>query len=73
MPVTFQHDGAWYRVTAIGNNAFENGTGLAHVMFEDPTGWVADNVILTEDELTNTEKAAEYLRAMYALKTWARS
>ena len=42
-------------------------------MFEDPTGWVVDNAILTEDKLTNTEKAAELLRAMYALKTWARS
>ncbi len=60
-------------VTSIGENAFSSCSKLTSVTFENTGGWKAGNTEISSTDLTNTTKAAEYLKNTYSNYIWRRS
>ena len=60
-------------VTKICSAAFQYNDVLASVTFEVATGWSAGSTALAESDLTDTAKAAEYLKTTHATTDWTRT
>lgn len=64
-------------LTSIGQSAFLGCYGLTDVSFEVPNGWGAvdeyQTITLSENDLIDPAKAAEFLRSKYSFYTWTRN
>ena len=59
-------------VTSIVNAAFSQCQCLTSVIFENPNGWSADGTAISDSDLSNPQKAAEYLISTYKYAVWSR-
>ena len=59
------------KVSYIDSYAFYNAKCLRNVVFENPTGWKAGDVEISEEDLNS--KALQYLRETYLASVWTRT
>ena len=59
-------------VTSIDGHAFWDCDSLTSVTFKNTEGWKASSYTISSEDLSNPEKAAQYLRSTYCDYTWTR-
>ena len=60
-------------VESIGNLAFDGCESLTSITFKNPNGWVAGITEIASNDLSDPQKAAEYLKSAYANCYWQRN